>query len=109
MPRPKPAEEPIQIVLRVSPTQLARIDAEAVRSKRSRNGVIADAISFHLADSEGIAARKAATEHVPTEAECEAYFRGDPMPGPLLVPDIQVGLRKPEYGSMLKKPKGSKL
>jgi hypothetical protein len=55
MPRPKPVEELVQIALRLSPAQLARIDAEAERSRRSRNGVIADAITFHLASREAVA------------------------------------------------------
>jgi hypothetical protein len=89
MPRPKPAEEPVQIALRLSPKQLARIDAEAQRSKRSRNGVIADAISMHLADREGGAARATRA----AEAAPATLSRGF---------EVQIGITKPKPGSMLK-------
>jgi predicted transcriptional regulator len=72
MPRPKPAEEPVQIAVRIAPSLLKRLDAEAEASERSRNAVIAEALAAHIDESgsrratqklaKGLAAQKARVE-----------------------------------------------
>jgi predicted transcriptional regulator len=98
MPRPKPAEEPVQIAVRISPALLARLDAEAVASERSRNTVIAEALAAHIDASGGQRAAQKLAKGLAAQQE-----RVEVAKTPAL--NVQFGPSKTAPGSRLRQPK----
>lgn len=107
MPRPKPEVEPVQIAVRLSPKLLAELDAECARSEKSRNGIIAHALTRLFDDQailrhpEGLGEiRQRVVEAIAILDEVEAA-------GPMA--KVPFGPVKREAGSLAKKPKGKAL
>lgn len=115
MPRPKPAEETVQIAVRLSPALLAELDAERALSGKSRNGEIAYALMRYVDDRKQsrLPKPKNTLDRPPEERERAArYFRGeDATPsrdGALDGLNVQFGPTKTTPGSRLKPNKGLK-
>lgn len=72
----KPAEDIVEIALPVSAALLARVDAMAAATGRSRAGIIADAIVLVVAEHEERVAGEAAKADSEGEPPGPTYFSG---------------------------------